>query len=345
MSSSRATVVIPGPTPTQSGSPVDSSVKTPLRLVMMGTGAFAMPTFRALLETRHRVVGLVTQPDHVGRGHHRHSNPLKELALERSIPVLQPERINRPESAEQFRALQPDLCIVAAYGQILSPAVIDAARRAINVHASLLPKYRGAAPIQWAIRNGEAETGVTLFQIEPALDAGPILAMNATPIGPRETAGELEERLAAMGAELVLETVDRILAGTIEPRVQEASQASRAPRLKKQDGRIDWRRTAAEIDCHVRAMQPWPMADTLLVSEPESGRRLRVIVLEVAPAETAGQTPGEPGVVLTAERGRLVVGTGGGAVEIVRLCPEGKRPMSAADFLRGRRVEPGERFE
>ena len=325
-----------------------------LRLVMMATGGFALPTFLALLEHGHMVVGLFTQPDRTGRGHHRHVNPLKELALERGVPVLKPEKANTPQAIESLAALAPDLCVVAAYGQILSPALLAVPHLgAINVHASILPKYRGAAPIQTAILEGEAETGVTIFQIEPKLDAGPMLAVGRTPIGPRETAGELESRLAILGAELTLQIVDQLARGTAQPIVQDATQASRAPRLKKENGRIDWNRSPRQIDCLVRAFQPWPMAYSTLVmreqkeGETGSSRALRLIVLEVAPV--GSQSPSEsnavPGTVLAAENKQLVVQAAGGAIEIRRLQPEGKRAMTAGEFLAGYPARAGDRFE
>lgn len=325
-----------------------------LRIALMGTGGFALPTFRAILESRHTTVGLFTQPDRVGRGHHHHVNPLKTLVAERQIPVFQPDKVNLPESIGWLRALAPDVCVVAAYGQILSAEVIQVPRLGtVNVHASLLPKYRGAAPIQTAILNGEEETGVTIFQIEPKLDAGPLLAKASTPIRAKETAGELEARLAEMGASLVLGVLDQMEAGRAVPLLQDASQASRAPRLKKESGRIDWSKTPRQIDCQVRALQPWPTAYTTLVTQSPADQPrespLRLIVLEVAasPAQpTLPATPDvPPGTVVFADRKRLVVQAGKGAVEIMRLRPEGKRAMSAAEFLAGRQVTIGDRLD
>jgi methionyl-tRNA formyltransferase len=323
-----------------------------LRLVMMATGGFALPTFRALLEQGLTVVGLFTQPDRTGRGHHHHLNPLKELALGRGLPVLQPESAKAPEAIESLRGLAPDLFVVAAYGQILSAALLAVPRLgAINVHASILPKYRGAAPIQTAILQGETETGVTIFQIEPKLDAGPILGIESTPIGPRETAGDLETRLATIGSGLALRVIDQLTRGTAQPIVQDATQASRAPRLKKESGRIDWNRTPRQIDCQVRALQPWPLAFSTLTIRDEkgsgSGRSLRLIVLEVAPVESQSQTVSNatPGTVLAVDNKRLRVQVAGGALEICRLQPEGKRAMTAAEFLAGYPIRPGDRFE
>jgi methionyl-tRNA formyltransferase len=316
-----------------------------MRLVMMGTGTFALPTFLGLYETQHEVAGLFTQPDRGGRGRHRHVNSMKEAALERGTPVFQPENVNAPEALDDLRSLDPDLCVVAAYGQILRPQLLEIPRRgAINVHASLLPKYRGAAPIQYAILNGETETGVTIFQIEPKLDAGPILGMVKTPIGPKETAGELEARLADLAAPLTRDVIAGIEAGTIEPVPQNPAQATKAPRLKKEQGAIDWTKPAAAVACHVRAMQPWPTPYTFL--EQPGRPPLRLILLDVEPCEPVPDSPGdaEPGTVLTADGHRLVVRTGEGAVEILELRPEGKRAMTAAEFLRGHRLEPGDRL-
>lgn len=312
-----------------------------LRLVMMGTGTFALPTFRALYGTKHRVVGLFTQPEREGPGRRRHRNPMKETALEHGTPVFQPENVNTPAALAELRSLSPDLCIVAAYGQILSDELLQIARLgAINIHASLLPKYRGAAPVQHAILSGETETGITVIQIVPKLDAGPILGMESTPIGPRETAGELESRLAEIAVPLTLRVVDRFEAGTVEPVPQEASRATRAPRLKKSSGLIYWSRSPEEIARHVRAMQPWPTAFTFL-KQPGKGT-LRLIITGVEPAELEGDA--EAGAVLVADGKRLVVQAGGGSVEIVELRPEGKRAMAAAEFLRGHAVREGDRL-
>jgi methionyl-tRNA formyltransferase len=323
-----------------------------LRLVMMATGGFALPTFRALLDHGYDVAGLFTQPDRTGRGHHRHVNPLKDLALERGIAVSQPESANAPEAIESLRSLAADLCVVAAYGQILSASLLAVPRLgAINVHASILPRFRGAAPIQTAILQGESETGVTIFQIEPKLDAGPILGITKTPIGPCETSGELEARLAILGAELAVRVVDQLDRGATEPIVQDSTQASRAPRLKKESGRINWNRSAPQIDWQVRAFQPWPLAYSTLAMGPEkdgvTGRSIRLIVLEVAPAEaaTSGGSDASPGTVLSVASQKLVVQTGEGSLEIRRLQPEGKRAMTAVEFLAGNSVRPGDRFD
>jgi len=325
-----------------------------LRLLLMGTGTFALPAFRALLESSHQVVGLVSQPDRSGRGHHRHPHPLKELAQEHDVPVLQPDRINQAPWPERLRELRADLSVVAAYGQILSAEVITVARLgAINLHASLLPKYRGAAPIPYCILNGETETGVSVFQIEPQLDAGHVLGMVRTPIQDRETAGDLEARLADLAADLCGEVVAAIAAGTATAIPQDASQVSLAPRLTKAAGAIDWGQNPAEIGCHVRAMQPWPRAYTYWHSAEHVPQRLLILETEANPAgaeplsETSGDSspPPRPGTVLVADGRRLAVQTGQGPLHILRLQPAGKRKMDVADFLRGHAVAVGDRLE
>lgn len=314
-----------------------------LRLVMMGTGRFALPTFRGLFDTDHQIVGLFTQPDRRGKGHHDHVNPMKQLAEEHGTPVFQPEKINLPEGINALRDLKPDLCVVAAYGQILSAELLSLPRLgAINVHASLLPKYRGAAPIQYALWNGELETGITLFQIDPKLDAGPILGMVSTPIGPKETYGELELRLADLAVPLTLKVIERLSEGTAQPQPQNAAAFSKAPRLKKEQGEIDWSKSSRLVDCHVRAMQPWPKPYTFWHHE---GRQpMRVIVVEVDPHADSDAATIPPGTVVTCDGKRLFVKTGDSAVEILQIQPEGKRAMKTEEFLRGHPVQVGDRF-
>ncbi|HID20781.1 MAG TPA: methionyl-tRNA formyltransferase [Planctomycetaceae bacterium] len=328
-----------------------------LKLLMMGSGEFGVPTFRAICESHHDVVGLVTQPDRRGRGHHRHRNPMKEWAVQQGLPVFQPERINTDESVARLRAFAADLFVVAAYGQILAPRVIEIPRLGvINVHASVLPKYRGAAPVQYAILNGDTETGVTIFQIQPELDAGPILAVQTTPIQPKETAGELEARLAELAAPLVVRVIDGLEAGTLEAQPQDASRATRAPRLKKSDGAIDWSQPAVRIERHIRAMQPWPKAFTALTRS--GGQSMRVCLIEAEPVDVQSLGPPEksgqagagsalqrrPGDVVLATRKRVVVQTGEGGLDILRIQPEAKRVMRIEEFLCGHPLQPGDRF-
>jgi methionyl-tRNA formyltransferase len=308
---------------------------------MMGTGQFALPAFRGVHESEHHIVGVFTQPDRRGKGHHQHVNPIKDFAAEHGLPVFQPENINAPEGLDSLQALSPDLCVTAAYGQILSPEVISVPRLGfVNVHASLLPKFRGAAPIAYAILKGETETGITLFQIDPGLDAGPILGMVQTDIGPRETTGQLEARLAELAVPLTLRVIREIEAGTLHRIPQDPSQATRAPRLKKTAGAIDWTKSAEEINRHCRAMQPWPTPFTFLL-QPDAGP-LRLIVPEAVPCDFPGAA--QPGSILAAEDDRLIVQTGAGAIAIARIQPAGKREMSVADFLRGHAVKAGDRL-
>lgn len=314
-----------------------------LRLLMMGTGEFAAPTFAQLLDSPHPVVALVTQPDRTGQGHHQHQNALKALALERGVPVFQPENANAPESLARLREFAADLFVVAAYGQILSLELLSIPRLgAINLHASLLPKYRGAAPIQYAVWKGEQETGVTLFQIEPRLDAGPILGVVRTQIGPKETSGQLHDRLAQLAAPLTLEVLAGLETGSLPRSWQDPVQVTKAPRLKKEQGAINWRQTSQQIGWHVRAMQPWPMPFTYLHLPGQS--LARVLILDVDPAEGVSPdqlTAAAPGDILSTPGDRLLVRTGDGAVRINSLQPAGKRAMTAAEFLRGRNVHGG----
>jgi methionyl-tRNA formyltransferase len=308
-----------------------------MRLVMMGTGSFAEPTFAALLQGPHEVVGLFTQPDRPTgkeRGSTRQvGRSLKELAVERGIPVCQPESVNAQDGLAAMRGLRPDLLVVAAYGQILSNDVLAAATHGgINVHASLLPKYRGAAPINWAIWHGEQQSGVTIIRMAITLDAGDMLAQEAVDIGPDETAGELEARLGPLGAKLAIDIVHRIAAGeAIAGAKQDKSLVTKAPKLTKEHGLIDWTRSAQAVCNHVRAMQPWPTAYTYLHSAQHEP--LRLIVHRVAAGEgAAGMHTG----AFVADGGILWIACGGAtAVELRELQPAGKRRMSAADFLRG----------
>lgn len=316
-----------------------------LRLLMMGTGGFALPTFRALLESAHEMVALVTQPDRTGRGHHHHVNVMKEAALQANVPVFQPPRANAPESLERLKEFAADLFVVAAYGQILSADLLSIPPRgAINVHASLLPKYRGAAPIQYAILNGETRTGVSIFQIEPRLDAGPILGMVETEIGAEETSGQLETRLAELAPPLTLQVIDDLEHGTAQGTPQDPDQVTLAPRMAKSMGEIDWSRSSHDIACHVRAMQPWPMPYSFL--HHGSAPLLRIIVLSTASVDSPDDSSDalSAGDLLTPDGKRLLVRTGDGLLEITRLQPAGKRAMSTRDFLRGHALTAGDRL-
>ncbi len=320
----------------------------PMRLVMLGTGRFAVPTFRALLASSHTVLALVTQPDRIGRGHHDHANVMKETARGARVAVWQPERVNSAESLEHLKSFDADLFVVAAYGQILSSKLLALPRLgAINLHASLLPRYRGAAPIQHAIWNGETRTGVTVFQIVPQLDAGPILGTVETDVGSDETSGELESRLAELAAPLTLHTLEQLERGTARSVSQDPSLVTLAPRITKDQGLINWSLSSAHIACQVRAMQPWPMPFSFLIQGQHAPRRMLILNVRhpdnVAPTTWEHAVPGDV-IPLNATPGRLMVRTGHGLLEITRLQPAGKRPMAASEFLRGHPLTRGDRF-
>jgi methionyl-tRNA formyltransferase len=272
---------------------------------------------------------------------------MARAAGELGLGVWSPTTINSVEAQSRLASNAPDLLIVCDYGEILRPPVLEAARLGgINLHGSLLPKYRGAAPVQWAILRGETETGNSVIQMTPGLDAGPCLAQQRTPIDPDEDAGELEERLAAMGADLVLRIVDELEAGTAKPIEQDASLASKAPRLKKEQGAIDWSRTSQEIKNQVRGLRPWPRAFTFWRREQGEPLRLNIDRVDIHPlplGEGRVRADLTPGMIFDSA-GRLVIATGDGAIKILELQPAGKRSMSAAEFLRGYRPRPDDRF-
>jgi len=327
-----------------------------MRLVMMGTGSFAEPTFAALLNSSHQVVGVFTQPDRQSgkeRGSTRQAKlGVKEMAQDRSIPVFQPDRVNMPEAIAQLKSLRPDLLVVAAYGQILSNDVLaSAAQGGINVHASLLPKYRGAAPINWAIYHGEKQSGVTIIRMSVRLDAGDMLAQEAVYVPSDETAGELELRLAPLGAKLAMDVIDRIARGeAIQGMNQDPSQVTKAPKLTKEHGLIDWTRTAEEVCNQIRAMQPWPTAYTFLHRETQPP--LRVIIHQAHEFPVRYDPDSPPGKLFTDSQfpeslfvtAGLVHPEERSVVEVTELQPAGKRRMSAADFLRGHPLMPGARM-
>ena len=301
-----------------------------MRIVFFGTPEFAVPSLDTLRRGGHEVSAVVTQPD---RPHGRSRSklvapPVKDAAVAAGLDVLQPERPVGDLFAATLRHTGADLGVVVAYGHILRPDILSIPTRGmINVHASLLPRYRGAAPIAWAIICGERETGITTFQMDAGMDTGPLLLQRPTPIGPEETAGELAERLAVLGAEVLLETLDRL--DSLTPRAQESQAATLAPRLRKEDGLLDWTQPAATLAARVRGLNPWPGATTVAPGGRLLIWRARAIV---------GR--GEPGV-LTAVEGRLVVGTGAGLLEPLEVQPENRRAMDWDAYLRGARLGLG----
>ena len=303
-----------------------------MRIVFMGTPQFACPTLQMLLDRGENVVAVVTQPDRPkGRGQQLQPPPVKELALKYAIPVFQPLKVRVPEAVEQIRAYAPDLIVVVAFGQILPKALLDIPRHGcINVHASLLPRYRGAAPLNWCIINGERETGVTTMMMDVGLDTGDMLLKKAIAIHPDEDAASLHDRLSLLGAETMAETLDLLVAGKLRPEKQDDTLSCYAPMLKKELGDIDWQKSPADISNLVRGITPWPGAYTRL-----DGKTLKLF------SARAGSGDGIPGTVLSAGKNGLEVACFGGSVIFTDLQLEGKKRMSAADFLAGYRVAPG----
>ena len=298
-----------------------------MRVIFMGTPEFAVPTL-AMLTDRYEVVGVYTRPDKpAGRGQELVRSPVKEFALARGLPLYQPTTLRKPEAAAVLRALQPDVIVVAAFGLILPPEVLAVPPYGcLNVHASLLPRWRGAAPVAAAILAGDAETGCTIMRMDAGIDTGPILAQAALPIAPDDTTGSLTARLAHLGAELLAVTLPRWVAGEISPRPQDDARATYAPVIRKEEGRLHWARPADHLARQVRAYQPWPGAYTTW-----NGLWLKVLW---AHAEE-GESPG-PGRVVSRGEG-AAVGTGAGLLVLDKVQLAGRRPMPIADFLRGAR--------
>lgn len=311
-----------------------------MTVIFFGTPAFAVPALEAILASRHQVLGAVTQPDRPrGRGRRLAEPPVKAAARQAGLPVWQPERLKDGAWLDVCRALRPDIGVVVAYGKILPQVLLDIPRFGfVNVHASLLPRYRGASPIQHAVMNGDRETGVCIMRVVAALDAGPILASRRRPIGPDETAADVERDLAGLGAGLLVETLDAIEAGTAREEPQDERAATFAPRLTKEDGLIDWTAPAPRLHDFVRGLHPWPLAWTWLDGSRLTVRRGR-------PAPDVPPSGARPGTVIEAPRHRLVVACGEGtAFELLELVPEGRRPMSASAFLAGHPLEAGHRL-
>lgn len=300
-----------------------------IRILFMGTPDFAVASLEALLAAGYNVVGVVTQPDRpVGRKQVMTPPPVKEAALRHGLLVLQPERIKADEALEEVLALAPDLIVTAAYGQILPKRLLDAPRYGcINVHASLLPKYRGGAPIHKCIVEGEKESGVTIMYMVEALDAGDMLSKVVVPIEERDTVGTLHDKLAAAGSRLLIETLPALLAGKIVPEPQDHEQATFAPNIKRSDERIDWSCTAEQIYNQVRGLNPWPVAFTTY-----QGKVWKIWWVEKRPGTNGDKAPG---TIVGKEEDGLLVACGSGTVKITELQPEGKKRMSALDFLRG----------
>lgn len=305
----------------------------------MGTPAFAAASLTRLLESPHEVVGVVTRPDApAGRGRVMRASAVKDIAVARGLPLMQPLRLKDPQLAAQLESLAPDIVVVVAYGRILPEALLElAARGAVNVHASLLPLYRGASPVAHAILHGEKETGVTTMRMIASLDAGDILMQRAIAISDDDTTGTLEERLALLGADLLIETLDALAAGAVHPVPQDHDRATWAPTLSKDDGRIDWSLPARELWLRVRAFDPWPGAWT----RTPAGRQLRI--WRARPAESSS-AQAAAGTVLGVggRKDDVEVGAGAGSLLLTQVQPEGGRRMPAMEAVSGRHLRVGD---
>src|SRR5439155_26721901 len=314
---------------------------SPLRIIFFGTAELACPSLSALAQTpAFEVASVVTQPDRPqGRNLNLHPSSVKILAPQKKLPILQPGRARDEGFLHDLAQLRPDLIVVAAYGQILPRQILDLPRfGCLNVHASLLPKYRGAAPIQWAILNDERETGVTIMKMDEGLDTGDVLTSQSTPITPADNAQTLQDRLAMIGAALLLKTVPDYVAGKIVTRKQPQTGASYARKMTKEDGRLDWTRPARSLWNRVRALVPWPGAYTFLSAEPKPP------LLKIWQAEVVDRNFGAPGEVLESSRSGIVVACGQQALRIVLLQREGGKPLRAHDFLAGHALVAGQRL-
>ena len=317
-----------------------------MKLLLMGTGPFAVPSFCALLDSRqHEVVALVTRPavDRKGRSAPS-AYPVRELARDRKLPLLEPQNVNAPDAWALLAGLQPELLVVCDYGQILSPDALGIAPLGgINLHGSLLPKYRGAAPVNWAVLDGETQTGVTVIHMTPRLDAGPVLTVRTTDIAPDETAPELEQRLAKLGVGAVDEAVAMLEQWDGQSPIgtkQDVARATKAPRLKKEDGAVDWSRPAQTIKNQVRGLQPWPGTYTFWPRPP--GAPLRLILDRVSVVSQPAEAT--PGTVVRSGKTDLWVATGEQLLALDRIQPAGKRVLEIGEFLRGYPVQVGDRL-
>ena len=312
-------------------------MSAPLTIVFMGTPDFAVPSLQALLAGPNRVAAVVCQPDRgSGRGKKVSPPPVKVVAEQAGLPVLQPESVRTPAFLETIRSLAPDLLVVVAYGRILPGSLLRLAPLgAINVHGSLLPRYRGAAPIQWAIINGERETGITIMQLDSGMDTGPVLLSVPEPIGPEDTAGDLFTRLAALGGRTLTAALDRLRRGELEPVPQDHSRATLAPMLTKEQGHLDWNRPAAELHCLIRGLDPWPSAYAFL-----DNLRLRLFRPEVV--VTPADLP--PGTISRADKEGLLVATADHCLRIREVQPEGRKRMPVAAWVHGVSIPAGARL-
>ncbi|MBI1248674.1 methionyl-tRNA formyltransferase [bacterium] len=318
-----------------------------MRIVMMGTGPFAVPTFKALLQSKHEVLCLFTQP--VRSVHRRKASlptPMRDVATEHGLTIHDPESVNTDEAKALLEGLAPDLLVVCDYGQILAKDILATATLGgINLHGSILPKYRGAAPVNWAILNGDAETGVTVIHMTPKLDGGPCLKIVRTPIGPTETAVELEPRLADLGVDAVLESIEMLETHdpeTLAGEPQDPAQVSKAPRLKKSDADINWDDSAELIYNKFRAYQPWPGCYTHWAREGKPPVRLILSQIRLIREPASSEFP--PGTISLADGDQLLLSAKDGQIAVDMIQPAGKKPMQVTEFVRGNRPQAGDRL-
>ncbi len=309
------------------------------KIVFMGTPEFAVPALNALIQSRHEVASVVSQPDRPkGRGRKLVPTPVKAAAQTAGLDVIQPQRVREPEFLERIRAISPDLLVVAAFGQILPQELLDIpAIMPINIHGSLLPALRGAAPVQWALIQGLEKTGITIMKMDAGMDTGPILLQEGLEIDPEETFGSLYLRMAELGARLIIDALDLLAQGRLEPVPQPEEGVTMAPPIKKEMAHVDWSRPARELHCLIRAMDPAPGAYTMW-----KGQRLRLYSPAFSEVEP-GNNP--PGTVCSVENDHVNVATGDGCLAIRELQWPGKKRLACADFLRGRAIKAGEQFE
>jgi methionyl-tRNA formyltransferase len=314
-------------------------VVTPLKVAFFGTPAFALATLQEVASSPHQVVVVVTQPDRPrGRGQRVQPSPVKAFATAQGVPILQPEKLKTESFLAEYDQYGADIGVVAAYGRILPQVLLDRPLRGmINVHASLLPRWRGAAPVHRAVLSGDRETGVTIMRVVAALDAGPMLAQERVQIGDDETSAELEARLAALGARLLVSTLDRLAAGRVHEAPQPEDGVTYANRLERRESRVEWYRPAVDIHNQIRGLQPWPTATVLV-----RGRRLRLLRSSVVERT---ETSAPPGTIVALSTASFDVAASPGAVRVWHVQPEGKSPMTAGDFLLGSRVQRGDVLE
>jgi methionyl-tRNA formyltransferase len=311
----------------------------PLRTLFFGTAPLARPSLEALVHSpNHQILTVVTQPDRpAGRKLRLQPSPVKSLALQLGLPLHQPERARNPSFIESVRALRPDIAIIVAYGQILPQNLLDSAPLGfLNVHASLLPQYRGAAPIQWALLNGDPKTGVTIMKLDHGLDTGPILSQRTTPIHDSDNALSLHDRLAQLGAQLLIETLPPYTAGQLSPQKQPLANASYARKISRDDARIDWYRPALQLWNQSRALLPWPGTFTHLPHQPNP------LLLKIWETEPVPTPPSNPGRILNLSPAGILIACGQNALRLRVVQPEGRRRMSAAEFLAGHPLQPGQ---